>query len=214
MKRTVFKRALSLFLAILMLFTISPAAFAAADEEEEIVAKAYYFCYVKNPGHCWIYVENLTDEALTVGIYEVEPYGSVSVGTFGHTRYDGWGIYYNVEAYSQTTYGMKKYITLCEELTRDEFDTLSRAVKSYKNKWSWFKNCTSFAASVWNSVSDVRVSASLFPIFVRISLIFRSVDTNTPVMKPVTKEKVYRQIGNGDDAYLKNVSSASLREII
>lgn len=214
MKNKLLKRVISLFLAILILLMIPSAAFAASGEEREIVAKAYYFCYVKNPGHCWIYVENLTGEALTVGIYEVEPYGAVSVGTFGHTRYDGWGIYYNVEAYSQTTYGMGKYITLSEELTKEEFTKLSNAVKSYNNKWSWFKNCTSFAAKVWNSVSDVRVSAAVLPAFVRIGLFFRRYETNTPVMKPVTKEKVYRQIGNGDDAYLKNVSRISLGPLV
>ena len=214
MKNRLLKKTVSLILAAMLLFLIPSTAFAASGDEGETVAKAYYFCYVKAPGHCWIYVENLTDEAMTVGLYEVEPYGGVSVGTFGHTRYDGWGIYYNVEAYSQTTYGMGKYVTLSEELTKEELSTLSNAVKSYGNKWSWFKNCTAFAANVWNTVSDTKMSAQLFPAFVRISLFFKPYSTNTPVMKPVDKENVLRQVGDGDGAYLKPVSKLSLREIV
>lgn len=213
MKKRLFKRAISLLFVLVMLITVPSVAFAVSQEDTGIVARASYFCYVKNPGHCWIYVENLTDETFTVGIYELEPYGGVSVGTFGYSRSDGFGIYYNVEAYAQTTYGLGKYTTNTEELTREELETLSNAINSYKNNWNIFKNCTSFAANVWNSISGKKMRPLVFPAFVRVLMVLRGCSTDTPVMKPVTKDRVYRQIGSGSGAYLKNVSDASLGDI-
>ncbi len=213
MRKNFLKRGISLFLVVMLLFTVTLTASAASGKNEKIVARVSYFCYVRSPGHCWIYVENLTSKNLTVGLYKLGPYDGVSVGTFGHTRYDGWGIYYNIEAYAQNTHGLGRYTTLSEELTQSELDVLSNAILSYRNSWSYFRNCTSFAADVWNSVSDTKMSAFILPAFVRISLIFRRYQTNTPVMKPVSKDDVYRQIGNGEDAYLKNVKNSSLRAL-
>ena len=213
MKSNLLKRSLALLLAVFMILTVSSAVFAVSEDEGEIVAEATYYCYVKSPGHCWIYVENLTDETFTVGIYELEPYGGVSVGTFGHTRYDGWGIYYNIEAYVQETHGIGKCTTFSEQLTREKLEKLSNTIYSYKNSWNYFRNCTSFAAKAWNSISSKKVSALLFPTFVRFMMNLRNPEKKVPDMKSVPRDRVYRQIGNGSDAYLKTVKDRSLRSL-
>lgn len=212
MKKNFTKRIISLFLAAIILFLMPSTAFAANDKGD-IAATVTYFCYVKNPGHCWIYVENLTDEAFMVGAYKLEPDCGVSVGTFGFTRYDGWGIYYNVEAYAQNVHGLGSYSTITEELTKEEVKTLSNQILAHNNSWNIFSNCTAFAAKIWNSVSDKKMAALVFPAFVRVLMILRGARTNTPVMKAVTKDQVFKQKGKGSNAYLVNVRESSLGEI-
>jgi hypothetical protein len=76
--------------------------------DNDIVADIYVFydkSDIHGAGHTWIYIENLTDQELKVGVYTLPPNEGVSVGTL--PEYDGWGIYYNVEAYQQGIYGME-----------------------------------------------------------------------------------------------------------
>ncbi len=209
MKKTFLKRFLSAALAMIMLFVMSPAISAASDKDET-VATVTIFCCVKMPGHCWIYVENLSDEAMQIGAYRLEAGEGVSVGSFGTTRYDGHGIYYNVEAYCQTTYGINNYRTLTEKLNREEVETLSNGIKSYNNNWNIFRNCVTFATKMWNLISDNKLSNLIIPAFTNLQMTFKGAQKNTPVQNPVAAEKVYRQKGNGDSAYLVNVSDKSL----
>lgn len=211
MKKTM-KRLLSLFLAIvIMCGTFAFGASAAA--EEKIVAKVSVICLVRNPGHVWIYVENLTNRSMQVGAYTLPKRAGVSVGTFGPTRYDGYGIYYNVESYCQTEYGMSGYRALTEELTASELKILSNGILSYRNSWGPFRNCVAFAAQMWNLVSENRLSNLIFPAFTNIQMFFKRAATNTPVQKAVTADKVYRQHGEGDNAYLENVRDISLKDL-
>ena len=83
------KRVLSLLLAVVMLVPFALPAFAESDE---IVARVSIVSYLKNvfsTGHSWLYIENLSDKTLTVGIYQLEPGASVSVGTFKNSRKEG-----------------------------------------------------------------------------------------------------------------------------
>lgn len=212
MKKLTKSKLVSLLLVCLMLIAVCPLNTLAADDEA--VATVSYFCYVKSPGHCWIYVENLTDETLRIGAYDLAAGEGVSIGSFGTSRHDGYGIYYNVEAYCQTTYGFKSYKTLTEEINRAEFDKLHNEIKKYNNNWNIFRNCLAFATKMWNTVSDRKLSNLLFPAFSSLQVSFkRGSVSNGPVQKSVTADKVFRQKGNGDGAYLVNVSEASLRDI-
>lgn len=213
MKNNKFKRLTALLLAVLMLFLTPSIAFCASDEEE-IVATVSVYCYSKNPGHCWLYIDNLTNETFTVGAYSLGAYQGVSVATFGFTRHDGWGIYYNVEAYVLNTHGIGNCASFTEELTREELYELSDTILSQKNSWSLFANCTSFAAKVWNTVSDKKIAGLVFPSFVKILMKLRGAKSGTPDMKPVSKDEVYRQKGNGNNSYLVNVSERSLGELV
>lgn len=212
MKNTV-KRIIALFL-VFMILLLTPSMTFALSDKEEIVATVSLFCYSKNPGHCWIYVENLTGETFSVGAYRLGAYSGVSVGTFGFTRYDGWGIYYNVEAYVQNTHGIGNYSTFTEELTREELYELSDTILSQKNSWSVLSNCTSFAAKVWNTVSKKKIAGLVLPAFVKILMMLRGAKSGSPVMKPVSEDEVFRQKGKGDRAYLVNVSRRSLGELV
>ena len=82
-------------------------------QDNDVVANLYVF-YDKSDihgfGHTWIYVENLTNQELKVGIYPLPAYEGVSVGTL--PEYDGWGLYYNIEAYQQAIYGMEGQVSM------------------------------------------------------------------------------------------------------
>ncbi len=178
--------------------------------ENDTVALMYVY-YIKTKihpiGHCWVYIENLTDKEMTVGLYTVPPHEGVSVGVF--CRKDGLGIYYNVEAYSQTTYGMDGQLSMCEELTYDEVDDVTDAILGFLNHWDPFFNCMYFAFKVWNSASDRKLISIVFPIFGKLQMKAYSHDYNVP-MKPVEKSQTYRQKGTGNKAYLKQATDKVL----
>lgn len=211
MKKTV--KRLTAFVLVLVLLCGTFAFGVSAATEEKAVARVSVVCIVRNPGHVWIYVENLTNKSLKVGAYTLGKKDGVSVGTFGPTRYDGYGIYYNVESYCQTEYGMSGYRTLTEDVTASELETLSNGILSYRNSWSPFRNCIAFASRMWNLVSEKRLSNLIFPAFTNIQMMLKGSVTDVPVHKPVTADEVYRMKGNGNSVYLENVRDISLRDL-
>ncbi len=206
------KRILSAVIAVIMIFSVLPLSSFAADDGK-IVAKLSFFCTVRSPGHTWLYIENVSNKTIDVGAYKLPAGEGVSVGTFGPTRYDGYGIYYNVESYCQTRYGMKKFSTLTEELTADEMAKLHNGILTYKNGWNIFRNCVTFSAKMWNLVSDKKMSNLIFPAFSNLQMNLKGCKKNNIVQFPVSADEVFRQKGNGADAYLVTVSSISLGDL-
>ena len=211
MKKTA-KRLLAFFLAVVIV--CGTFAFgASAATEEKVVARVSVICLVRTPGHMWIYVENLTNKSMQVGAYTLPKKDGVSIGTFGPTRYDGYGIYYNVEAYCQTEYGMSGYRAMTKDVTATELKTLSDGILSYRNSWGPFRNCVAVASQMWNLISEKKLSNLIFPAFSNLQMYLKGAVTDTPVQKAVTADKVYRQYGEGANAYLENVKDISLKDL-
>ena len=165
-------------------------------QDNDIVADLYVF-YDKSDihgmGHTWIYVENLTDQELRVGVYTLPANEGVSVGTL--PEYDGWGLYYNIEAYQQTIYGMEGQISVKEEITLKELRRVSDFIVSYINFWDpVFFNCMLFAFLAWDMGSLKILIPIFFPIIGKAQMMIYPYETEV-LMKPVTKDKVYRQEG-------------------
>lgn len=114
------RRLFCLFLATLMLLLLALPSFAA--DGDEIVARVSIVSYLKNSFSMGLYIENLTDRTLTVGVYELEPGEAVSVGTFRYTRKEGRGIYYNVERYCVNKFGASARYSLSETVTASELN--------------------------------------------------------------------------------------------
>ena len=164
-------------------------------DENEIVANLYVFLIettVHPIGHTWVYVENLTDREIQVGLYTVPPYEGVSVGVLA--RKDGWGIYYNVESYAQTVHGMNKQISMKEAITAKKLEKVSSTIVNYVNHWDPFFNCMYFAFKVWNTGSYRILIPLLLPVFGKLQMALYRHERNV-VMKPVTKEQTFRQAG-------------------
>ena len=164
--------------------------------DNDIVADFYVFydkSDIHGAGHTWVYVENLTDQELKVGVYTLPANEGVSVGTL--PEYDGWGIYYNIEAYQQGIYGMEDQLSMKDQITLRELRRVSNFIVSYPNFWDpVFFNCMLFAFLAWDMGSLKLLLPLIFPIIGKIQMLIYPHETGA-LMKPVTKDKVYRQTG-------------------
>ena len=164
--------------------------------DNDIVADFYVFhdkSDIHGAGHTWVYVENLTDQELKVGVYTLPANEGVSVGTL--PEYDGWGIYYNIEAYQQGIYGMEDQLSMKDQITLRELRRVSNFIVSYPNFWDpVFFNCMLFAFLAWDMGSLKILLPLIFPIIGKIQMLIYPHETGA-LMKPVTKDKVYRQTG-------------------
>lgn len=158
-------------------------------------------------GHTWIYVHNNSDEPITVGHYEVPVGQGVSVGVFSFSVDDGWGIYYNIEAYKENTKNrMDKVWSKSEELDADELETLHNRLLNYPNYWGFGGNCATFAFSMWNSVTHDGYFSLLIPAITQFMIMVSGGQKGVLEMYCPPREHVYRLKGNGENAYLTGVS--------
>lgn len=179
-------------------------------DENEIVANFYVFLIESLPhpiGHTWVYIENLTDRELQVGLYTLPPHEGVSVGVLA--RADGWGIYYNVESYAQNVHGMGKQISMCDPLTAKKLEKVSKTIINYVNHWDPIFNCMYFAFKVWNSGSRRILLPLLLPVIGKLQMAIYRHEFNVQ-MKPVRRDQTFKQVGFGKMAYLKEISDKSL----
>ena len=222
MKRNRFIRFISLVLAVLFLFGGSVTAFADDEpgeeepgtetQEEEAVARIY-ICSRKNSwwqtGHVFVYLENLSEETLTVGVYELPPEEGVSIGSFGFTKSDGFGVYFNIEAYIYNTYGDENILCLSDELTAAELEKLSHRLL-YSNTWDFvFFNCAAFALMLWNTVASPFLMPMLFPAFCRLQIKMHGGEASPKFFYPA-EDHVYRLRGTGEHCHLEQVSEKSI----
>ena len=165
-------------------------------QDNDVVADIYVFydkSDIHGAGHTWIYIENLTDQNLKVGAYTLPPNEGVSVGTL--PEYDGWGLYYNIEAYQQGIYGMEDQLSMKDQITLKKLRRVSNFIVSYPNFWDpVFFNCMLFAFLAWDMGSWKILLPLIFPIIGKIQMLIYPHETGA-LMKPVTKDKVYRQTG-------------------
>ncbi len=229
-----FKRLISFILILILVFSLSTAAFAEdsqssleqtqttvpAEEEinpqppasaDDVVGKIYLcsrWSSITTTGHLWIYIYNTSDEVLRVGLYDLAPEEGVSIGTFGFTRSDGFGIYYNMEAYRNDKYCDDSCISLSDDLTRAELEAVT-AKLLVSNHWNPIINCVFFACKIWNLSSDTRVVPYFYPPIVRLAMMAKGA-TEKCEMNYQPPEKSFKQRGSGEDSYLENVSQKSL----
>ena len=215
---TLKKRILSLILALIICITALPVAYAADNTkatDDKIVANFYVYVMVTDIhpiGHMWVYLENLTNKPMKVGLYTIPAKKGMSVGVFA--RKDGYGIYYNVEAYTQTVYGMENQICLKDELTADKVQDVSDALLRYRNHWDPIFNCMYFAFRIWNSGCSTgkKLIPLIWPPLGTLQMKMKSHLYEKP-MKGVTMSETYRQVGSGSNAYLKPATLKSLGRI-
>ena len=210
------KKIISLLLVLVICLSSSSMAFAAEkSSNDEIVANYYIYVMVTDIhpiGHMWVYLENLTNKPMKVGYYTVPAKKGVSVGVFA--RKDGFGIYYNVEAYTQTVYGMENQMCLKEQLTADKVKDVSDALINAANHWDPIFNCTYFAFKIWNAgcSSGKKLLHLVWPPLGTLQIKMKGYLREVP-MKGVTVDQAYRQVGSGANGYLVPATLKSLGRI-
>lgn len=225
MKRS-FKSLISLILAVALSLSVWFFAFAEGEEQQEqndiTPADIYaedtvailYLCSnmsgFPSLGHIWIYIENVSDQTLTVGKYELPAGEGVSVGTFALTRSDGMGIYYNVEAYCGNLFSMKSPLYIKKEINQSQLNAVSRKILN-GNFWEpMFMNCVFFAAGSWDAAGGSFVfPVTMFPIFARLQMKLKGAKTDLTMFNP-GRDRVYKQKGSGSSATLKVVSDGTV----
>lgn len=181
-----------------------------SENISDIVARVY-ICAKSSfslLGHTWIYVENLSDHNLQVGLYDLPPGEGVSIGSFGVTRSDGAGLYYNVESYCVNKYGLRRTIYMSEDINQEKLDKANKKILR-SNHWDPITNCTGFSFGVWNSVSKRKLIPLLLPILGRFEMVLHKHDSNPEMFYPLSN-RVYKQKKNRDKAYLIPVSYDSI----
>lgn len=162
-------------------------------------------------GHTYIYVENLSDEPIQVGLYEVPVGQGVSVGAFSFSAYDGWGLYYNLEAFRENRDNKEGSIwSKTRQLNASQLEKLSSNIRNYLNHWDPFFNCSFFAFSVWNaSVGDLLIPLVL-PVLSHLMVMISGGHKGALDMYYPDEEQVFRQKGIGSNARLEPISKATL----
>lgn len=164
------KKLLSLVLAVLMV--LSTMVFFASASDDQNVARMWFCSEISKKtgiGHVFLYFENLTDQPIKVGRYEVPPHDDVSVGCFGTEGPRGGGVYYNLE---QDLTHYRSLIGVSEELTANELQSVTNKIKDYSH-WDIFKNCYYFASIGWNAGADNDIPFLLLPGFAKIIMQMR-----------------------------------------
>lgn len=160
-------------------------------------------------GHVWVYIHNTSDEPFEVGLYTVQPGEGVSLGNFNLTRSDGRGLYYNIESHCGNKYGIDGTIAVTDKLTYGRLQAVSKVLKN-GNHFDPVYNCTGFALTVWTAGSAKLIPFIPIPCVAMLGIVMWGGKLNSLEMSDVPAEQVYKQIGNGSDAYLKPVSEGSL----
>ncbi|MBO5936218.1 MAG: hypothetical protein J6V06_06730 [Clostridia bacterium] len=212
------KKILSLILVVIMCFSTASMAIAAepsANGDDKIVANFYIYVMetdIHPIGHMWVYMENLTNKPMKVGYYTIPAKKGMSVGVFA--RKDGFGIYYNVEAYTQTVYGMENQYCLKDQLTADKVQDVSDALIDAANHWDPIFNCMYFAFKIWNAGCS-RGKRLLHLVWPPLGTL--QIKLKTPLrevqMKGVTMDQAYRQVGSGRNGRLVPATLKSLGRI-
>ena len=182
------------------------------DENDTDVVGTIYLCSrwisVTTTGHFWVYIFNTSDEPITVGLLEVQPQEGVSLATFGFTRSDGMGIYYNMETYRNDKYCDESCISLSDDLTKDELEKVNKKLLR-SNQWNPIVNCVFFACSLWNAAGDKFIMPCPYPPVSRLFIkIAGGTETCQMVYQP--PENTFKQRGMGKNSYLDPLSQASL----
>ena len=161
-------------------------------------------------GHMWVYIQNLTDRELQVGAYTLPPEQGVSIGSFALTRADGFGLYYNVEAYCVNKYGIKSMICMEQKLTEKQLEKISTRILN-GNFWTLILyNCMGAAFSIWDAGPGQKLIPLLFPFIGRLEMMAFPHDDHLSMYYP-TENQVFKQKGNGKNATLVKVKQSSLQ---
>lgn len=158
------KKITAILLTVVMLFSVIPFTASAAESED---VATMWLCAEKSDKtgiwHIFLYFENLTDDTITVGKYQLAPFDTVSVGCFGTEGTNGAGVYYNLES-DLTHYG--SLIAISSDLDESELESVSKKIKSF-NWWDPIFNCYYFAARAWNAGADKNIPFLIFPGFAK-----------------------------------------------
>ncbi len=210
------KKIISVLLVMVIAFSVSVSAFAKdtdkSDKNEAVATLSICSC-MSTPliaGHTYIYVRNLSDRPIQVGLYEVPVGQAVSVGTLSISVHDGWGIYYNIETYREPRENHFPQIwSKTVELDEEGLKKLDKKLDNFVNYWGPFFNCSFFAFAVWNSVAGDFLVPMVIPALSHLVVMAVGKKGVLELYKSDASQ-VFKQRGTGKNAYLEPVGEKTL----
>lgn len=212
--KKILKTTVSVIMTVVLLFSLTAPSFAAGNDP--IVARIHVITYLEGTSwtdHAWVYFENLSNQKLKVGLYSLPVGEGVSVGCYAASRDDGYGIYYNVESYCANKFGQSGWVSVSKEITKSQLQKATDKILTIRNGWDFVFNCMYFAFQVWNAATGDNLVSLIFPVFGQIQLKARGGRTGLKMFVP-DRNRVYRQKGKGDSAYLIIASEGSVNKAI
>lgn len=103
--------------------------------------------------HSWLVVKNTSSSSIYVGGYLLPANNTVTIGTWGNIKQHK-GIWYNLEGY----FNMASHVSVSKNINNEEL-TKMNIIINMSDSWGYLNNCSSFAKSVWNTISSTDVSA-------------------------------------------------------
>lgn len=107
--------------------------------------------FVRNLGHAFLSVENISSSSFMVGDREVKPSETITIGLWSILEH--FGVWYNVESNyikEHNKYNTRVSITI--GISLDDLNKVSKIIDK-NNKWTPLYNCSKFALEIWNAVA-------------------------------------------------------------
>lgn len=107
---------------------------------------------LKNLGHSFLSVENISDSSITVGKNNLEPSDSLTFGTWSIKAH--FGVWYNVESvYIDTCNKYDGRISITTGINYDDLEKVNEFISSH-DFWTPTNNCSNFALNLWNTIAE------------------------------------------------------------
>lgn len=118
--------------------------------------------FLRNYGHAFLSVTNISGEAFVVGDQEVMPDETITIGLWNVLNH--YGVWYNIESNYIDEYS--KYperVSLTIGIDGNDIKTISDIIDK-NDRWTPLFNCSKFALKAWNSVAEEseRIDNKLF----------------------------------------------------
>jgi len=106
---------------------------------------------VRNYGHTFLSVENISNNAFAVGDMVVNPGENITIGLW--SVFEHFGVWYNIESnYIKEHNKYDERVSITIGVNLEDITKISGIIKD-NDAWTPLYNCSKFALDVWNTVA-------------------------------------------------------------
>ena len=107
---------------------------------------------LRNYGHAFLVIENISQDILVIGDREVLPLESITIGLWNIKEH--FGIWYNIESNYISEYNKyRNRVLITIGINLEDIDSINSEIRAC-DKWTPIFNCSTFATKLWNLVAE------------------------------------------------------------
>lgn len=107
---------------------------------------------LRNYGHAFLSVKNISENNITVGDRLVVPNETITIGLWNILEH--FGVWYNIEGNYISEYDKYSHrVSLTIGINTSDIEEISNMIAK-SDRWSPFFNCSTFAMKTWNLVAE------------------------------------------------------------